>query len=76
MGYIDIALLEKRFRESGLQSNELAYKAKVCRGTIHNVMMGATTPSQYVAANLAEALELSDEDLIRIFFPKRKILNH
>ncbi|WP_337249264.1 hypothetical protein [Alkalibacterium sp. MB6] len=32
-------------------------------------MSGRTTPSHYCSASIAEALELTHEDIIAIFFP-------
>lgn len=62
-------LLRKRFKESGLSYKELADKIFISRSTIRNIMFGHTSPSYYVLINIAEALELTKEEIIEIFFP-------
>lgn len=62
-------LLMMRFRQSGLNYSELANCTEVSRNTIHNVLFGRTNPSYYVTTRLAEVLDLSNGDIIAIFFP-------
>lgn len=62
-------LLLERFKESGLSYSELADEICISRSTIRNIMFGHTNPSYYVLTNIAEALELTNEDIIEIFFP-------
>ncbi len=66
---IDYELLLKRFRQSEYNYNRLAQNVNVSRNTIRNIMSGRTTPSHYCSASIAEALELTHEDIIAIFFP-------
>jgi len=66
---INYELLLKRFNQSEFNYIELANHTAISRNTVRNVMVGRTNPSQYVAASLAEALELTQDDIIAIFFP-------
>lgn len=66
---MDNELLLERFRQSGFNYSELANEIDISRNTIHNIMFGRTSPSYYVLTSIAEALKLSQEDIISIFFP-------
>ena len=69
---IDTELLFTYFDKSGFTYTELAKNIGISRNTIHNILFGVTTPSHYVAAHLAEALDLSQEEFVTIFFPNIK----
>jgi len=66
---INYELLLKRLRQSEFNYSRLAEDVNVSRNTIRNIMSGRTTPSHYCSASIAEALELTHEDIIAIFFP-------
>lgn len=73
METINTELLLDRFKQSGLKYIELASIINVSRNTIHNIMSGRTKPSYYATISLAEALDLTHEDIIAIFFPNIKL---
>jgi len=73
MEAINTELLLDRFKQSGLKYIELASIINVSRNTIHNIMSGRTKPSYYATISLAEALDLTPEDIIAIFFPNIKL---
>lgn len=73
MNYINYQLLLDRFLKSDFNYNKLADEIQISRNTIRNIMFGHTNPSHYVATKLAEALDLSQEDIIIIFFPNIKL---
>jgi len=66
-------LLQEIFDRSGYTTTELANLVGISRNTVHNIMYGVTSPSYYVLAGLADVLELSNEEIMAIFFPKMKI---
>lgn len=72
MGVINYELLLSRFKQSGFKYIELADALSISRNTIHNIMTGRTSPSSFVATSLAEALDLTQEDIMAIFFPNYK----
>jgi len=66
-------LLQEIFDRSGYTTTELADLVGISRNTVHNIMYGVTSPSYYVLAGLVDVLELSNEEIMAIFFPKMKI---
>jgi len=66
-------LLQEIFDRSGYTTTELADLVGISRNTVHNIMYGVTSPSYYVLSGLADVLELSNEEIMAIFFPKMKI---
>ena len=73
MKSINNVLLQEIFEASGYTSIELAAHIGISRNTVHNTMYGVTSPSYYVTTSLAMALELSDQEIIAIFFPKAQL---
>ena len=68
MSNIDTELLRKRIRQNGLTQSELANRVGVSRTTILNTLSGKNTPSLFVVSRISIILELSVEDIMRIFF--------
>ena len=75
LDFINTELLLRRIKESGLNYNELAASVGVSRNTIYNVSFGRTSPSYYVTRRLTDALNLSNDDIMAIFFMNRKLKN-
>lgn len=73
MESIDTELLQAVFVESDYTYTELANVVGISRNTVHNIMFGLTSPSYYVITSIAAALELSEEEIIAIFFPNLKM---
>lgn len=69
MANINNELLLKKFRESGKNYGELAHDTCVSRRTLYNILYAQTKPSYFALVSLAEELDLSDDDIIAIFFP-------
>lgn len=70
MKSIDNELLSKHIYETGLSYLEIAESTKISRNTIYNVLCGQTCPSYSVMNNLANTLQLTQNDFIAIFFPE------
>lgn len=66
---INNELLLRKFRESGKNYTELAHSTSVSRSTLHNILYARTRPSYFALVSLAEELDLSNDDIIAIFFP-------
>lgn len=69
MSRIDFELLTTRVREEKLTFKKLEGMTSLSRGTIHNVMNGKSDPSYTVARLIIDALSLTPEDILAIFFP-------
>ena len=61
---LHVCLWEHRFQKGWTQS-ELAIKVGVTQGYISQIETGEAVPNLFVAKRLAEALEISIEQLIR-----------
>lgn len=72
MNQFNHELLAMRFAESGYTYRKLGKDISVSRGTLHNVMKGTHMPSYPVACRISEALILSQEDILAIYFPNAK----
>ncbi|GAA0355559.1 hypothetical protein GCM10008932_05740 [Alkalibacterium iburiense] len=72
MNTINYKLLLNCFEKSEFNYNKLAEEIQISRNTIRNIMFGHTTPSHYVATKLAEALKLTHDEIVTIFFPNIK----
>lgn len=72
MNSIDNKLLLKRFKQSKLNYVNLVNDTSISKSTICNIMSGRTSPSHYATVRLAEALNLTQEEIIAIFFPNIK----
>ena len=73
METIDNKKLLMLFEESDFTYTGLADDIGISRNTVHNIMFGHTSPSHYATAGLAEALDLSTEEIIEVFFPNINI---
>lgn len=73
MNNINCYLLDQRIRQSGYTYVELAEIIEISRNTIHNIIFGRTNPSYHVSTGLAEALDLTQDEIIAIFFPNFKL---
>lgn len=73
MKNINYDLLDQRIRQSGYTYIELAEIVEISRNTIHNTIFGRTKPSYEVTTGLAEALNLTQDEIIAIFFPNYKL---
>lgn len=69
MGKINNKKLHRLFEETNFTYSELAENIGISRNTVHNIMFGLTNPSYYVIVSLAEALNLTPEEIMAVFFP-------
>lgn len=61
-----LAVLQLR----GFSRRRLARELDVSRSTIMWILSGKHNPSYFVAAGIAEALDLSERECLDIFFPR------
>lgn len=60
-----IATLEKR----GVSRRRLARELDVSRSTVMRILAGKNCPSYFIAHGITEALDLSEQECLDIFFP-------
>ena len=61
-------LLNKRIKQSGKTRAELANEADLSINTVYNVTSGRTQPSYFATKSICRALQLTQEDIMNIFF--------
>lgn len=72
MNIIDKRLLIEQMNERGLNYGGLAEATQFSRTALYNVIEGRNCPSYFFIDSLIDALELTKEDTIKIFFSKSK----
>lgn len=55
--------------EKGFTYSKISQDLNLSRGTIYNFSIGRTIPNVAFITNLANALELTQEEFMAIFFP-------
>jgi len=72
LNIINKRLLLELMDERGLNYAELAEETQFSRTALYNVIEGKNCPSYFFIDSLIDALELTKEDTIKIFFSKSK----
>lgn len=69
---IDTKEFRKAMIDKGINSlSDLSEKSKVSKTTISSILNGKTRPKAFTIEALAKALDLSGDDIGRIFFKKK-----
>ena len=72
MSRIDFKLLATRVKEKKMTFKNLEERTNLSRSTLHNIVRGKSEPTYKVVILIIDALDLSSEDIIAIFFPQAK----
>jgi len=72
MNIIDKELLLDQMNERGFNYGGLAEATQFSRTALYNVIEGKNCPSYFLIDSIIDALELSKEDTIKIFFSNSK----
>lgn len=72
MSRIDFKLLATRVKEKEMTFKNLEERTNLSRSTLHNIVHGKSEPTYKVVILIIDALGLSSEDIIAIFFPQVK----
>lgn len=70
---INLKLLDKEIKESGITQVELADAIPCSRSTLLNIRKGNSLPSFYILTRLIEELKLNQTEVNRIFFSNIKL---
>lgn len=69
---INYGLLANIFYESGVTFTKIEKSTNMSRSTIYNIITGKTNPSYQAAYLISEALDLTQEEILAIYFPHAK----